>query len=367
MLPLDKAFFLVQQTRSSDSCVVLWVPISSLNEWGPAEKTSFEFFSDRVPWLSVRRPWSLNLSVVKFITQEWSFWEDPILVVVDEQGLVANTNAMDMVWIWGPKAFPFSSSRERELWEQADWTVDLMINGISPLLSEWVKICLNFSLFKQCIDSYLVSLFYVIFKVEQGRNLCIYGSDNMDWIRKLNDKIKKIRSSGIHLEAAYVGCKNPGENVRGIIHTIDQEGLSSSMTFNGVDFFWFRLETLKRSVGQQDRTSRCDEIAARVRELLEMESRDGWAVIGRGSSRDAVRLDLEVLEQGLESLHSWRENVTEMGLGGALTAALEARVDGERCRDDEVVAYEEGLIEKTKICGSCKNPMEKFVCFKCDA
>lgn len=62
------------------------------------------------------------------------------MVVLNENGIVTNSNAMDMVWIWGPKAFPFSASRERELWEHANWTIDLMINGISPLLSEWVRI-----------------------------------------------------------------------------------------------------------------------------------------------------------------------------------------------------------------------------------
>lgn len=199
-------------------------------------------------------------------------------------------------------------------------------------------------------------------QIEQGRNLCIYGSDNIDWIRKFSKKIKKIRALGIDLEAVYVGCKNPGENVKSIIHTIDQEDLSSSITFSSVDFFWFRLETLKRSIGQQDRTSRCDEIVARVGELLDLGSKGGWGVIGRGWSTDVVMLGPEVLE----ALQTWRGNVEEMGFAGALLAAIEARVDGGICRQDEVVEYEEGLVEKAKICGSCRMPMEKFVVYKCE-
>ncbi|KAH6805166.1 hypothetical protein C2S51_029997 [Perilla frutescens var. frutescens] len=342
LLPVDKVFFLVQQTTSSESFVVLWVPILSLNEWSCADKSSFEFFSNRVPWLSVRRPWTLNSTVMNFIRQEWNFEAEPIIVVLNENGLVANTNAMDMVWIWGPKAFPFSTLRERELWNEANWTVDLMINGISPLLSEWVQ---------------------------QARNICIYGSENKGWIRKFNQKIKKIRTSGIELEVVYAGCKNPSKNVRNIIHTIDQEDLSNSMTFSTVNFFWFRLETLKRSIGYQNQSTNCDEIAARVRELLEMDSKEGWSVIGRGGSTDVLNLDQELLDQGLEAFHLWRGNAAETGLVRALRTALEAPVDGERCRHehDEVVAYEEGLVEKTKICGSCKTPMEKFVLYKCDA
>lgn len=65
------------------------------------------------------------------------------MVVLDEDGLVSNTNAIDIMWIWGTKAFPFSTSREKELWKEARWGVGLILNGITPLLSEWVRICLN--------------------------------------------------------------------------------------------------------------------------------------------------------------------------------------------------------------------------------
>ncbi|XP_042023246.1 protein SIEVE ELEMENT OCCLUSION C-like isoform X2 [Salvia splendens] len=340
LLPLDKAYFLVQQTTGAEDCVVLWIPVSSTNGWSSAAKTSFEFFSSRVPWLSVRRPWSLHPAVVSFFRQEWGFGDDPVLVVLNEDGLVSNTNAMDVVWIWGARAFPFTSEREKELWEQANWTVGLLVGGISPLLSQWI---------------------------EQGRNLCIYGSDNIDWIRNFSKKIKKIRALGFDLEAVYVGCKNPGENVRNIMHTIDQEDLSSSITFSSVDFFWFRLETLKISIGQQGQAGRCDEIEARVGELLDSGSKDGWGVIGKGWSKDVVMLEQGVLEQGLEALQMWRGNETVTGLAGALRAALEGPGDGRGCRHDEVVEYEEGLAEKTKICGQCRVPMEKFVVYKCEA
>lgn len=143
LLPLDQTYFLVQQTTASENCVVIWIPVPSMNEWSSDAKNSFEFFSSRVPWLSLRRPWSLNPTVMNFIREEYHFYDDPIIVVLDETGLVSNTNAMDMVWIWGPKAFPFSTSREKELWKEARWSVGLIINGITPLLSEWVRICPN--------------------------------------------------------------------------------------------------------------------------------------------------------------------------------------------------------------------------------
>lgn len=60
------------------------------------------------------------------------------MVVLDSQGRITNTNAIDMVFIWGAKAFPFSTSREKELWEEQNWIVQLMLDGVDPLLN-WVR------------------------------------------------------------------------------------------------------------------------------------------------------------------------------------------------------------------------------------
>lgn len=179
--------------------------------------------------------------------------------------------------------------------------------------------------------------------------------------------MKKIKSVGIQLEVVFVGCKNPGENVKNIIDTIDEENLCTSMTFNKVHLFWFRLETIKRSIAHQDHTTTCDEIAAKVAELLEFNSNHGWAVIGRGSSRDVIKLDQRMLKQCLDLFPLWRQNVAEMDLVGSIRAALEPHVVGGTCQhNEEVIPYEEGLIGKTLICGSCKRPMDKFVLYKCE-
>lgn len=62
------------------------------------------------------------------------------MVVLDTNGMVTNSNAMDVIWIWGAKAFPFSLLREKELWEVENWTLQHIINGIDPLLTKWVRV-----------------------------------------------------------------------------------------------------------------------------------------------------------------------------------------------------------------------------------
>lgn len=41
-------------------------------------------------------------------------------------------NAMEMVLIWGVKAYPFSVSREDELWKEHGWSINLLLDGIHP-------------------------------------------------------------------------------------------------------------------------------------------------------------------------------------------------------------------------------------------
>lgn len=58
---------------------------------------------------------------------------------MDTKGKVVNMNAMDMVLIWGVKAYPFTVSREDELWEEADkWSLQLILDGIHPEFNTWV-------------------------------------------------------------------------------------------------------------------------------------------------------------------------------------------------------------------------------------
>ncbi|KAL2547068.1 hypothetical protein Fot_16301 [Forsythia ovata] len=347
LLPIDKLLFLVQQTYDlpqhkeiEENYDILWVPIPSANEWSLDEKRIFEFFSCSLPWFSIRQPWTLKSAVVNFIKQEWNFKEEPLMVVLDVNGMVTNSNAMNMVWIWGAKAFPFSTSREKELWEQENWSLELMINGISPLPTTGV---------------------------EEGKNLCIYGSENIDWIREFTDKMKKIKDAGTQLQLVYVGCRNStNQNIQNnILDIINQEKLSTSLTSAKILFFWFRLECIKRSITHQENT---DKIAKEVAEFLDFgENKEGWAVFGRVSSTDhVIKLSGEKLVEFFDLFSVWGENVAELGFVGAIESALKTSFPSEPCNHTELVPYEEGLIETRVICGICKRPMKKFVVYKCD-
>ena len=64
--------------------------------------------------------------------------QNPLIVVLDSQGMVRKSNAMDMVFIWGARAYPFSTSKEKELRDEENWTLKLLLDEIDPLLTTWV-------------------------------------------------------------------------------------------------------------------------------------------------------------------------------------------------------------------------------------
>jgi hypothetical protein len=69
----------------------------------------------------------------------WHFRNKPILVVLDPQGKVVSPNALHMMWIWGSNAFPFTSLREESLWREETWRLELLVDGIDPVILNWVS------------------------------------------------------------------------------------------------------------------------------------------------------------------------------------------------------------------------------------
>lgn len=68
----------------------------------------------------------------------WNYNGEPLMVVLDSRGTVTNSNAIDTLISWGAWAYPFSASKEEQLWEEQNWTMQLLIDNIDPLLASWV-------------------------------------------------------------------------------------------------------------------------------------------------------------------------------------------------------------------------------------
>ncbi|XP_028120902.1 protein SIEVE ELEMENT OCCLUSION C-like [Camellia sinensis] len=321
---------------------IVWVLIPSSDTWTDVEEQNFDFLSNSLPWFSIQRPWLLCSIVVKSIKQAWDFKEKPLMVVLDTQGMVTNLNAIDMALIWVAMAFLFSTSRENEVWEEKTWNLQLLLDGIDPLVAKWV---------------------------EEDQNLCIYGSNNIDWIREFNAKMRNMTSAGLQLKMVYVGKKNSSDDhMKKNLATLYEEKLTSSLTCTKIYFFWLRLESMRRSklrLGHTDDHE--DEILKQLSELLDTndESEKGWVLLGKGSSTETLKLQGRKIMECLDLFPVWGENVAMLGLVGAITTALEPPLLVEPCSHSNIIQFVEGL-KDTIICDKCKRLLEKFVVHKCD-
>ncbi|XP_057949398.1 protein SIEVE ELEMENT OCCLUSION C [Malania oleifera] len=349
LLNLEALLFLVQQIydqphrkKLDGSYEIVWVPIPYSQQWTEAEERSFNFLSNSLPWYSIRRPWLLSSALVNYTKQTWNFKDEPVMVVLDSQGTVTNLNAIHSVLIWGARAYPFSTSREEELWKDEKWTLQLMFDDIDPLLTRWI---------------------------EEGRNLCIYGSGSLDWIREFNSMTNQVVRASMQLEVVFVGTSNRDEQLRNLLATIEGEKLSRFLSFTKIQFFWLRLESIRRSKLELGKTVDSNIILKEVSALLDFDNNNnaGWAVMGRGSSEDVVKLQGSELMECLKRFPVWGGNVGKLGFLGAVRNALEPPSLPEGpCTHSNIVPYKEGLIEETVVCEKCKRPMEKFVLLKCN-
>ncbi|KAF7142739.1 hypothetical protein RHSIM_Rhsim05G0212300 [Rhododendron simsii] len=191
--------------------------------WLPAVDTLwFTTRRFKMPWYSVNDPSFLNPPVIKYIKEVWHYNKTPLLVALDPQGNVVNTNAIHMMRIWGNLAFPFTTAREDGLWREATWKIELLADSIEPLISTWIS---------------------------EGKYICLYGGEDTEWIRKFTKTAKAVaQAARIPLEMLYVGKSYPGEKVRKNNTTIVAENLSHILpNLNLIWFFWVRLESMWHS------------------------------------------------------------------------------------------------------------------------
>ncbi|KAI6686630.1 hypothetical protein NL676_032543 [Syzygium grande] len=323
---------LARNKTSEGNYDIVWVPISSSCTWTDSEDRSFDYLSNWMPWYSLRRPHLLSPAVVNFIKESWNYKEEPIMVVMDTEGAITNLNAVDMLRIWGVKAYPFSSSREEELWEAENWGLQLMLDGIDQLLTFWI---------------------------EQGKNVCIYGSDDQGWIKEFHSKMEII-SEAVQLEIVYVGRRSHHVQMMYIPANI-QRHLSPTK----IRFFWLRLDSMRKSKLRLGKTVNADQTLQEVSALLDFDENDeGWAIFGKGLSADTMRLQGNRLMECLDKFPEWGQNVGKWGLLNAIRMALEPAVLDGPCSHTDTIPFEEGLAEKVLFCVKCKRPMKIFVVYE---
>lgn len=205
----------------------------------------------------------------------------------------------------------------------------------------------------------------IMLQVKQGRFLCLYGGEDIEWIRRFTTLMKRVaQEAKITLEMLYVGKNSPNERIKRVTNTIAEEGLSSYWNDPVMMwFFWLRLESMWFSKMQHGRTVENDNIMQEVVTMMSFDGGDeGWALISHGST-DMVKASGKKLVNCLDSFETWKENVEQEGFVAALHTALQPYRTPEHCT--KLILPATNNIQANVVCAECKRTMERYILYRC--
>ncbi|PON42304.1 Sieve element occlusion [Parasponia andersonii] len=327
-------------TRSESQYEVVWVPVTDF--WNDEKYRHFERLRDQMEWYSVHHPSIITPVVLRFFKEKWNFNKKPLLVVMDNQGKIVHLNAIHMMCIWGSLAYPFSINKEKLLWEETSWTIDLLTDGLDPNVVTWIQ---------------------------EQRHICLYGGEDLDWIRKFTRTAKEVaRESGLNLELLYVGKSKPHEKAtRNIIDTIIKENLSRTLDWNLIWYFWVRLESMWYSKGQLTPAENIknDRVMLGIIAMLSYgSSSQGWAAISRGYG-EMVKGSGEHIYKGLSEHGRWKPREDEIGFVPALDEYLTKIHHDAPHHCTSLILPATGAMPDTVACSECGRLMERYTMFRC--
>ncbi|KAK6920603.1 Sieve element occlusion, C-terminal [Dillenia turbinata] len=328
-------------TRTEMPYEMVWLSIldrsTPLNQ---ARQEKFEQLKNEMPWHSIHHPSMVEPAVIKYTKEVWHFAKKPILVALDPQGKVVSPNAFHMMWIWGNLAAPFTDTKEQALWREETWRVDFLVDGIDEAILQWVA---------------------------AEKFICLYGGEDIEWIRKFTITVKKVAASaGIDLELIYMGKSNSKERTRKINAIVTAENLSHclpDLTF--LWFFWTRLESMLYSKMQHGKTIENDRIMQEVMTILSFDGSDqGWAVICKGSAPEMARAKGDLMFTCFSEFETWRGKAEEKGFLQAVIDHLTHLHTPQHC-NRLILPGINGNIPEIVVCAECGRPMEKYFMYRC--
>ncbi|KAG6686376.1 hypothetical protein I3842_11G014300 [Carya illinoinensis] len=343
-IPHDEIIILGHLYQDQTQYEVVWLPVvDRLSPHADKEKVKkFEELQSMMPWYSVIDPWTIEPAVIKYIKEVWRFNKRSILVSLDPQGRVTSINALHMMWIWGTGAIPFSIEKEEELWKSEIWGLALiLINiGIDPKVTE---------------------------SMAKGDIVCLYGGEDIDWIRKFTKSAKEVATeANITLDLLYVGKSNAKERVQKTNSIIDKEKLSrfwADLTY--IWFFWTRLESMLYSKMHIGKTVENDPVMEEVMTMLSFDgSEKGWALVVRGGEEIIARSNGEIALKTMEAFENWKDDAENIGFVPAYKEYLQKLHTPQHC-NRLILPGITGEIPERIVCAECHRPMEKYFMYRC--
>ncbi|KAG8383252.1 hypothetical protein BUALT_Bualt05G0165100 [Buddleja alternifolia] len=324
---------------------VLWLPlVDPKTSMASLQDTTFyDLRNNSTPWYSVDHPSLVEHVAIRYIREVWKFTHMPILVVLDPQGKPSNLDALPMMWIWGSTAFPFTGARERDLWSEINWNIELLADSIDPRIPDWIA---------------------------GNKVICLYGGEEIEWIRRFTLSARAAADAlGVPLEMLYVGKRNPKDKVRRCHEIINREKLSHIFSLNEyydyVWYFWVRLWSMWNSKKKIGMTVDTDHMMQEIMDVLTFDSSEhGWAVFSRGNHEMTKGIG-DIVLPVLENYSQWSYNVDRPDV---FVRVLDEQIKGvhpEHHCNRLILPGNAGYIPEKLVCSECGKVMDKYVMYRC--
>ncbi|XXG49636.1 hypothetical protein AAC387_Pa02g3765 [Persea americana] len=283
---------------------------------------------------SLMRCYSLHYSVtlqsyvIQYIKKEWLLEKKEAMVVFDAYGKVVNSNAYQMTMVWGSAAYPFHAQREEILWRK--WSIErLLIEVVVSEKQKWV---------------------------EEKRVICLYGGDDLVWIREFIEKTKAVvEREGIFLEFIYVGNKHT--------EIIKNEKLATEVwEEQKIRQFHARVELIYQSKAQLGMSITGDKTLKQLRALLDAGGDGrGWTIIGQGSNDIAVIMDESLARKSLDHLEKKKDEIkiTKENFISILHRAIITVKRGPELSNVHEYCNHIFVPTRNMVCADCQLPMER--------
>ncbi|VVA25852.1 PREDICTED: SIEVE ELEMENT OCCLUSION [Prunus dulcis] len=329
-----------RQNRAEVKYEIVWLPVVDATTWDEAKRFRFEDLKSKMPWYAMHDPLIIEPPVIQFIRNDWHFDKKMIIVSLDPQGRVSSPNAIHMLWVWGNQAFPSTDKKEQVLLNTESWRLQLVADGIDPTILDWI---------------------------EKGKYICLYGGDDLEWIRKFTERAKSVaRLAGMSLELLYVGRSTATrEQIRNVNKVIETENLSRFWPdYTSNWFFWSRMDSMLCSKAKHHKTVENDEILKEIMTLLSYDgSVQGWVMVWRGSNETA-RANGQLTLRTLDDFEAWKNEAAKSGFVPTLKAEQIGRHKPQHCIRLTIPGFGPDIPDRVE-CSECGREMEKFIIFSC--
>ncbi|RWR74396.1 protein SIEVE ELEMENT OCCLUSION B-like protein [Cinnamomum micranthum f. kanehirae] len=270
----------------------------------------------------------LQSYVIQYIKKEWLLEKKEAMVVFDAYGKVVNSDAYQMMMVWGSAAYPFHAQREEILWRK--WSIEwLLIEGVVSEKQQWVQ---------------------------EKTVIYLYGGDDLDWIRKFIKNTKEVvKTEEIILEFIYVGKKHT--------ETIKNEKLASEVWEEPKIWqFLARVNLIHQSKTQLGMSITNDKTLIQLRALLDAGGDGhGWTIVGQGSNDMAVIMNEYLATQSLVYLVENKVEISKENFISKLHGAIKAVKRSLKYQESDVHKFCNHIFVPTgnMVCADCQLPMEK--------